>query len=290
MDLLRTDVDTQVERRVEALQEAGHSKELQQAGGMDELMGRTWDLWEHKEDCKTRITTLEAQKQELEEQRPKGADERSKLHNQIRELTEDRTGLLQQLAAARAQPPSTAHNSPEVAFTSSGSADAQIRQLQQECERLNQEREAFQQQVAELQAVNAELNVDLEQASLAIDICLPCVKATPRAPVTLDKSMLALVTSVGKRSVRHPQLSAPSPLILPRGPLPSALDTPTSQLTPTLTTPVGKPPFGPPPWTLVPFPRPTQPASASLAAPTSQESDWEAEMVPVHPEGPESQQ
>ena len=57
----------------------------------------------------------------------------------VRELTEDRTGLLQQLAAARAQPPSVARNSPEVAFTNSGGADAQIRQLQQECERLNQE-------------------------------------------------------------------------------------------------------------------------------------------------------
>ena len=102
--------------------------------------------------------------------------------------------------------------------------------------------------------------------------------------------MLALVTSIGKRSVCQPQLSAPSPLILPRGPLPSALDTPTNQLTPTLTTPVGRPPFGPPPRTLIPFPRPTQPASASLAAPTSQESDWEAEMVPVHPEDPDSQQ
>ena len=156
--------------------------------------------------------------------------------------------------AARAQPPSTAHDSPEVAFTNSGGADARIRQLQRECERLNREREAFQRQVTELQAVNAELTVDLEQASLAIDICLPCVRAPPGAPFTLDKSMLALVTSVGKRSVRHPQLSAPSPLILPRGPLPSALDTPTSQLTPTLTTPVGRPSFGPPPRTLVPFP------------------------------------
>ncbi len=139
------------------------------------------------------------------------------------------------------------------------------------------------------QAVNTELNVDLEQASLAIDICQPCVKALPGAPVTLDKSMLALVTSVGKRSVRHPQLSAPSPLTLPRGPLLSALDTPTSQLTPILTTLVGRPPFRPPPRSLVPFPRPTLPASASLAAPLSQESDWEAEMDPVPP-GHESQQ
>ena len=289
LDLLRTDVDTQVEWRVEALKEARHSKELQQIGDMDELMGRTRGLWRCKEDCKAKITTLEAQNQELERQRAQGADEQSKLRNQIRELTEDRTELLQKLEAARAQPPPAASNSPEVAFIGPGDADARIRQMQQECERLDQEREVLQQQVAELQAVNAELNVDLEQAGLAIDICLPCVTATPGAPVTLDKPMLALVTSMGKRSVRHPQLSAPSPLILPRGPFPSALDTPTSQLTPTLTTPVGRPPSGPPPRTLVPFPRPTQPASASLAAPTSQESDWEAEMTPVPPD-PESQQ
>ena len=202
MDLLRTEVDTQVGRRVEALQKAGHSEELQKSGG---------------------------------DGRADGTNPRSR------------------------------------------------------CDRLNREREAFQRQVTELQAVNAELVVDLEQASLAIDICLPCVSAPPEAPVTLEKPMLALVTSVGKRSVRRPQLSAPSHLTLPRGPLPSALDTPMSQLTPTLTTPVGRPPFGPPPRTLVPFPRPTQPASASLAAPMGQESDWEAEMVPV-PEGPESQQ
>ncbi len=144
--------------------------------------------------------------------------------------------------------------------------------------------------MTELQSVNAELVVDLEQASLAIDICLPCVSAPPETAVTLEKPMLALVTSVGKRSVRRPKLGAPPPLILPREPLPSALDTPTSQLTPTLATPVGRPPFGPTPRTLVPFPRPTQPASASLAAPTSQESDWEAEMTPVPPEDPESRQ
>ncbi len=289
MDLLRTDVDMQVERRVKALQKAVDSEELQQAGEMDDLMGWAQYLWECKEGCRTAITTLEAQKQELENQRTQGTNERSQLRNQIRELTKERAGLLQQLEDARAQPPSADCNSPETAFTSSSSADAQIRQLQQECERLNQEREAFRQQVAELQAVNTELSVDLEQASLAIDICLPCVIALPGAPVTLDKSMLALVTSVGKRSVRHPQLSAPSSLTLPPGPLPSALDTPTSQLTPILTTPVGRPPFGPPPRSLIPFPQPTRPASVSLAAPQSQESDWEAEMDPVPP-GPESQQ
>ncbi len=63
MNRLRMEVDTQVERRVEALQKARHSEELQQSGEIDELMGRTWDLWERKEGCKTRITTLEAQKQ-----------------------------------------------------------------------------------------------------------------------------------------------------------------------------------------------------------------------------------
>ncbi len=91
MDLLRPEVDTQMEWRVEALQKARHSEELQQSGEIDELMGQTRDPWERKEDCETRITTLEAQKRELEDQRAQGAHERSKLRIQIRELTEDRT-------------------------------------------------------------------------------------------------------------------------------------------------------------------------------------------------------
>ncbi len=76
-----------------------------------------------------------------------------------------------------------------------------------------------------------------------IDICLPCIRAPPEAPVTLDEPMLALVTSVGKRPVRSLQLSAPLPLTIPQGPFPSALDTPTSQLTPILSTPAGRPPL-----------------------------------------------
>ncbi len=76
MDLLRTEVDMQMERRVEALQKARHSEELQQSGEIDELMGRTRDLWECKEGCETRITALEAQKQKLEDQRAQGAHER----------------------------------------------------------------------------------------------------------------------------------------------------------------------------------------------------------------------
>ncbi len=253
-------------------------------------MGRTRYLWERREDSKMEIAALEAQRRELEIQRAQGADERLKLRNQIRELTEEREGLVQQLKNAQASPPSTSHGSPETAFRGPSSVNAQVRQLRKECEQLNKEREAFRKQVLELQAVNIELNMDLEQASLAIDMCLPCVRAPPGAPVTLDKSMLALVTSVGKRSVRHPQLSDPPPLTLPWGSLPSALDTPTSQLTPTLATPIRGPSFRLPSQSFTSFPRPTLPASASLAAPPSQESDWEAEMDPVPPEGPESQQ
>ena len=62
MYLLRTDVDTQVERRVKALQKARDSEELQQPGEMDDLMGRARYLWERKEDYRTEITTLETQK------------------------------------------------------------------------------------------------------------------------------------------------------------------------------------------------------------------------------------
>ncbi len=131
MDLLRTEVDTQVGRRVEALQKAGNSEELQNSGEMDGLMERTRDLWEHKEDCQTKIATLEAQNQELEDQRAKGVEERSKLRNQIRELTEERSDLVQQLENARAQPSPMVHRSPEITFMHSGGVDARIRQLQQ---------------------------------------------------------------------------------------------------------------------------------------------------------------
>ncbi len=43
-----------------------------------------------------------------------------------------------------------------------------------------------------------------------------------------------------------PQLSNQIPLTAPPGPLPSTLDTPTSQLTPILSTPTGRPPLEPP--------------------------------------------
>ncbi len=102
--------------------------------------------------------------------------------------------------------------------------------------------------------------------------------------------MLALVTSVGKRPVRHPQLSAPPPLTILRGPLPSALYTPMSQLTPVLSTPIGRPPLEPPVQSLTTFSWSIPQASASLAAPPSQESDWEEEMDSVPQQGPESQQ
>ncbi len=152
------------------------------------------------------------------------------------------------------------------------------------------EREALCKQVLELQTVNTELSRDLEQANLAIDICLPCVRAPPGAPVTLDKSMLALVTSLGKRPMRQPQMSAPPLLTILRGPLPSALDTPTSQLIPVMSTPMGRPPSEQPLQSLTTFSRSTPQASASLAAPPSQEYDWEAEMDSVPQPGPESQQ
>ena len=132
--------------------------------------------------------------------------------------------------------------------------------------------------------------MNLEQATLAIDICLPCVKAPPEALVTLDKSMLALVTSIGRQPVRHPQLSAPPLLTIPRAPLPSALDTPVSQFTSVSFTPIGGPPSRPPAQSPIAFPRLTPPASASLPAPPSQESDWEAEMDPMPQKGQESQQ
>ncbi len=173
---------------------------------------------------------------------------------------------------------------------SSDDAEARADQLQRDCKRIGREREALWNQVLELQAVNAELSRNLEQANLAVDICLPCVRAPPEGPVILDESMLALVTSVGKRPVRGPQLSTPLPLIIPRGPFPSALDTPTSQLTPVLSTPAGRLPLELPLRSTPMLIRLTPRASASLTAPPRQEPDWEEDMDSEPHQGPESQQ
>ncbi len=72
-----------------------------------------------------------------------------------------------------------APDSQETASKISENVEARVSQLQQECEQLNGEREALWKQVLELQTVNTELSRDLEQANLAIDICLPCVRAPP---------------------------------------------------------------------------------------------------------------
>ncbi len=254
--------------------------------------GEYWALylWEHNEEFKKKITTLETQRQELEGQRAQANYERLRLLAQIKTLTEEREGLRQQLENARTPPPPIAPDSPKAAFKNAEHAEARATQLQQECEQLSGEWEALWKQVLELQAVNTELSRDLEQSNLAIDICLPCVRAPPGAPVTLDKSMLALVTFMGKRSVRCPQLSAPLLLTIPRGPLPSALDTPTSQLTPVLSTPIGRPTFESPLQSVTTLPRLTPQPSASLAAPPCQEPEREEEMDSEPQQGPESQQ
>ncbi len=176
--------------------------------------------------------------------------------------------------------------------TSQGSDNAETwaGQLLRDCKRIEGEREALWNQVLELQAVNAELSKNLEQANLAIDMCLPCIRAPPGALATLDEPMLALVTSVRKRPVRCPQLSAPLLLTIPRDPLPSTLDTPTSQLTPILSTPSGRPPLGPPLQSITTLPRSIPLASASLAAPPRQKPDREEEMDSEPQPGSESQQ
>ncbi len=142
----------------------------------------------------------------------------------------------------------------------------------------------------ELQAINTELGVNLRQANLAIDICLNQLRAPPGTPITLDESTLALVTSVGRRPVHGPQVGNPTLLTTPLGPLPSALDTPTSQLTRILSTPTGRPPLEPPLQGTPTLPRLTPQASASLAAPPPQDLDREEEMDSEPQQGPESHQ
>ncbi len=77
---------------------------------------------------------LEAQRQDLEVQRAQGHDERLQLRNQIKELTEEREGLRQQLENAQAPPLPMAPDSQETASKSAGSVAIQVSQLQQECE------------------------------------------------------------------------------------------------------------------------------------------------------------
>ncbi len=65
-------------------------------------MGRGRYLWERNEESKKKITTLEIHRQELEGRQAQGNDERLQLRNQIKELTEERERLRQQLENARA--------------------------------------------------------------------------------------------------------------------------------------------------------------------------------------------
>ncbi len=68
MDLLRTDINEQMERRTKALQAAGDIEELRQPGEIESLMGQASHLWERKEESKKEIAMLEARRQELESQ------------------------------------------------------------------------------------------------------------------------------------------------------------------------------------------------------------------------------
>ncbi len=69
---------------------------------------------------------LETHRQELENQRALGNDERLQLRNQIKELTEEREGLRQQLENTRTPPPPMAPDSQGTASKSSESVNAQV--------------------------------------------------------------------------------------------------------------------------------------------------------------------
>ncbi len=106
----------------------------------------------------------------------------------------------------------------------------------------------------------------------------------------MDASMLALVASVGKRPLHSPRLSSQTPLTVPLDPPPSALDTLTSQLTPTLSTPTRRLPLESSSWGTPMLLRLAPQPSASLAAPPRQEPDLEEDMDSETQQGPESQQ
>ncbi len=195
--LLRTNIDDQMEQRTETLRAAQNSEEFQQPGQIENLMGRARYLWERNAALKKKIVTLEAGRQELEGQQTQAAGEMWQLRDRIKELKEEGERLQQQLEEARVPPPPAEPGVQKTASKGSSNAETRVGQLQQDCERIGGEREALWNQVLELQAINAELGRNLEQANLAIDICLVQIRAPPGTPIPLDESMLAL-TSVGR--------------------------------------------------------------------------------------------
>ena len=227
MGLLRTNIDNQMKRQTETLRAARNSEEFRQPGQIENLMGPARYLWESNAELKKKIATLETKRQELEGQRTQAAGKMQELRVRVKGLKEEGEKLQRQLEVTRAPPPPAGPDVQKTAPEGSTDAEKRVGQLQQDCERLGGEREALLNQVLELQAINAELGVNLQQANLAIDICLAQIRAPPGTPIILDESILALVTSVGRRPVHGPQLSSQTPLTAPLGPLPSALDTPT---------------------------------------------------------------
>ncbi len=160
-----------------------------------------------------------------------------------------------------------------------------IDQLQQDCKWIRGERDVLRQQVNKLQATNEELGRNLQQANLAINLCLARFAAPPGTNTDMDDSMLALVTSVEKRPLNSLRQSGHAPLPAPLNPLPSMLDTPTSQITPPLSARVGRLPLESPSEGTPTLLRPTPQPLASLAAPPRQSEEEDTEPQ----EGPESQ-
>ncbi len=290
MNLLCDNVEKQIKEQIKTLLAARNSEEFRQPGQMENLMGRARYLWECNEKLTKKIAICETQRQELDSQRAQAADERQQLREQIRKLTEGKERLQQQLEDAQIPPSLVAPNSRETAPQKPGDVETRASEMMQDSRRTEEERNALWKQMLELQAVNAELTEHLDQAKLATDLCLPCIRAPSVTLATLDGPMLALVTSVRKRPIRYPQLSTPRLLTIPRNPLPSALDTPTSQLTPISSTPCGRLPLGPPWRGITTFPPSVPQASASIAAPPRQEPDQEEKMDSEPQPGPESQQ
>ncbi len=290
VDQLYADFGKHIKEQAKTLLAARDSEEFRQPGQMEKLMGRAHYLWENNEELAKKLATCESQCQELDRQLTQTTDERQQLREQIRGLTEERERLRQQLENMPTPQAPVAPSPQKTNPQKPGDDDVRAGQPMQDGRRTKEERGALWDQVVELQAVNAELTEHLNQAQLAIDMCLLRIRAPPGTLATLDEPMLALVTSVRNRPIRCPQLSTPHLLAIPRGPLPSALDTPASLLTPASSTPGGRRPSGSS-WPGVTTFSPSVPqALASIAAPPHQEPSREEDMDSEPQAGPESQQ
>ncbi len=133
MGLLRTKINTQMERQTETLRAARNSEEFRQPGQVENLMGRARYLWDSNADLKKKIAALETERQELTSQQTQTTSEMQRLHSRIEELRQEGTRLQQQLEEALIPPRPVGPEVPGAASDDSTVPGSKVDQLQQDC-------------------------------------------------------------------------------------------------------------------------------------------------------------